>query len=368
MSLDLEAVQHLVKLLSKYSPSGGEGEAQDEVFSLLVSKGFENVRRDPVGNVIGEKGDGDKTLLFCSHVDTVPGVIDVRVESGRIFGRGAVDAKASLIAMIMAASNYTSRSLRLLFSSVVGEESDSKGVKRLLEEISPPDYVIIGEPTGIRAAAVAYRGSATVKIRVSTAGGHSSSPTDDVNAIIQLMRLVEYVKSKFTFSKDLFSNIWVSITMVRGGYGDSRIPDSSEACLNLRYPPKIGFRDLSRMFAEALKEYLENNKGVTSIQHEFLEHLDGYVSVKDQFMLNAVRESVKKVTGENLLLIRKLGTSDFNYTGIRWGRPQIAWGPGDPSLAHSLSESISIDELVKGVKTYEYFLKIFSLSLTSSNF
>ncbi|MEM2276306.1 MAG: acetylornithine deacetylase, partial [Thermoproteota archaeon] len=93
MNLNSEAVQQLVKLLSKYSPSGEEGEAQEEVFSLLVSKGFENVRTDRVGNVIGEKGDGNRALLFCSHIDTVPGMIDVKVESGRIFGRGAVDAK-----------------------------------------------------------------------------------------------------------------------------------------------------------------------------------------------------------------------------------------------------------------------------------
>ncbi|MEM3079250.1 MAG: M20/M25/M40 family metallo-hydrolase, partial [Thermoproteota archaeon] len=186
-------MQPLVKLLSKYSPSGEEEDAQQEVFSLLLANGFENVRRDPVGNVLGEKGDGGRTLLFCSHVDTVPGFIEVRLESGRIFGRGAVDAKASLTAMALAASTYSSRSLRLVYSSVVGEESDSKGVRRLLEEIPAPDYVVIGEPTGMRAAAVAYRGSATVSIRVSTQGGHSSSPLDDFNAIVQTMRLVEHV-------------------------------------------------------------------------------------------------------------------------------------------------------------------------------
>jgi len=357
-------VQQLVRLLSKYSPSGGEKEAQEEVFSLLVSKGFENVRIDAAGNVIGEKGDGDKTLLFCSHIDTVPGLINVRVESGRIFGRGAVDAKSPLLAMLLAASNYNSQRLRLVFSSVVGEESDSKGVKHLLEEISQPDYVIIGEPTGMRAAAIAYRGSANVMIRVSTAGGHSSSPMDDSNAIIQLMRLFEHLKNRFAFSKDVFSNISVSITMVKGGYGDSRIPDSSEACLNLRYPPSVSFEKLEELFTGALKEYLEHNSSVLSVKHEFLDHLDGYVSVKDQVMLNAVREAVKKVIRKDLLLIRKLGTSDFNYTGIKWGRPQIAWGPGDPSLAHSVNESISLEEFLQGVKTYEAFLRIFSSSLS----
>lgn len=365
MSRGLEAVQPLVKLLTKYSPSGDEEEAQQEVFSLLLANGFENVRRDPAGNVLGEKGDGGRTLLFCSHVDTVPGLIEVKLESGRIFGRGAVDAKASLVAMALAASNYGGRSLRLLYSSVVGEESDSKGVRRLLEEIPVPDYVIIGEPTGIRAAAVAYRGSATVSIRVSTQGGHSSSPMDDFNAIVQTMRLVEHVKTRMTFSKDLFSNIGVSITMIKGGYGDSRIPDSCEARLNLRYPPPIGFEKLSRMFSTVLNEYVENMGGTLKTDYDFIDHLDGYASAKDQVLINAVREAVRKTLGRELLLIRKLGTSDFNYTGLKWGRPQLAWGPGDPSLAHSSLESITVEEFMQGVEAYRVFLNSLASSLAS---
>lgn len=364
MSRSSEAVHLLTRLLSKYSPSGEENEAQQEVFSLLVENGFENVRMDQAGNVIGEKGDGGRTLLFCSHVDTVPGWINVRLESGRIWGRGAVDAKASLLAMALAASNYRGKGLRLVYSSVVGEESDSKGVKQLLEETPRPDYVLIGEPTGMRTAAIAYRGSATVRVRVSTRGGHSSSPIEDSNAIIQIMRLVEHIKAKFTFSKDIFSNIGVSITMIRGGYGDSRVPDCSEACLNLRYPPNIGFEELSKIFSSSISEYVEKNKQVLNVSQEFLDHLDGYVSAKDQVMLNSVRNAVATVLGRELLLIRKLGTSDFNYTGLKWGRPQIAWGPGDPSLAHSSEESISIEEFAQGIKAYEHFLNSLASSIS----
>jgi putative aminopeptidase FrvX len=68
MSPGLEAVQPLVKLLSKYSPSGEEEEAQQEVFSLLLENGFENVRRDPAGNVLGEKGErGQDAALLLSR-------------------------------------------------------------------------------------------------------------------------------------------------------------------------------------------------------------------------------------------------------------------------------------------------------------
>ncbi|MGQ9479349.1 MAG: M20/M25/M40 family metallo-hydrolase [Thermoproteota archaeon] len=364
MNQSSEAVHLLIRLLSQYSPSGEEHDAQEYVYNLLVENGFENVRKDSVGNVIGEKGDGDKTLLFCSHIDIVPGWISVRLESGEVWGRGAVDAKSPLLAMIVAASGYESRSLRLVFSSVVGEESDSKGVRRLLEEMPPPDYVLIGEPTGMRAAAIAYRGGATVRIHVSTRGGHSSSPLDDSNAIIQLMRLVNYLSNRFAFSRDDFSNISVSITMVKGGHGDSRIPEDCEASLNIRYPPSIPFEKLSAIFSSAVSEYLEKNPSVLSIKHEFQDHVDGYASKRDQKMIEAARRAVKTTLGKDLLLIRKLGTSDFNYVGLKWGRPQLAWGPGNPSLAHSLEERISVEEFNAGIMMYGLFLQNLSSILS----
>lgn len=355
MSQNSEAVRLLLRLLSKYSPSGEEDEAQGELFSILLRNGFENVRRDQVGNVMGEKGDGDRTLLFCSHIDTVPGRIEVRLESGRVYGRGAVDAKASLLAMALAASSYRGRGLRLIYASVIGEEADSKGVVHLLEEIPPPDYVLIGEPTGTRTVAIAYRGSTSVLMRITTRGGHSSSPLDENNAILQAVRIMEHLKASFTFSKDDFSNIGVSMTMLRGGHGDSRIPEECETSLNLRYPPQIGFEELLRMFSSAIAEYIEKNEQV-KILYEFKDHLDGYFSKKEPRMINAARMAIRDVLGKELLLIRKLGTSDFNYTGLRWNRPQIAWGPGDPSLAHSSEESISLEEFISGIRVYENFL------------
>jgi len=66
-----------------------------------------HVHRDEVGNVIGEIGEGSPVVLLCGHMDTVEGEIPVRVEDGQLYGRGSVDAKGPLAAMIMAASNFT---------------------------------------------------------------------------------------------------------------------------------------------------------------------------------------------------------------------------------------------------------------------
>ena len=97
------AVNLLSQMVKIYSPSGKEGKISlflaDEMKKLGLS-----VHRDEVGNVIGQIGEGSPVVLFCGHMDTVEGVIPVRVEDGHLYGRGSVDAKGPLAAMIVAAS------------------------------------------------------------------------------------------------------------------------------------------------------------------------------------------------------------------------------------------------------------------------
>ena len=64
--------------------------------------GFE-VGKDAIGNVIGVVGEGEPVILLCGHMDTVAGHLPLRIEEGKIYARGAVDAKGPLAAMIMAA-------------------------------------------------------------------------------------------------------------------------------------------------------------------------------------------------------------------------------------------------------------------------
>ncbi|MEM3041907.1 MAG: M20/M25/M40 family metallo-hydrolase, partial [Nitrososphaerota archaeon] len=101
------SVELLRKMLETYSPSGKEKELRVLLEEELQKLGFERVRTDRAGNVYGEVGVGSPTVLLCGHMDTVPGWIPVKVEDNKVYGRGAVDAKSSLAAMISAAASFT---------------------------------------------------------------------------------------------------------------------------------------------------------------------------------------------------------------------------------------------------------------------
>ncbi|TRO47741.1 acetyl-lysine deacetylase, partial [Candidatus Bathyarchaeota archaeon] len=88
-------IRFLTNLLGIYSPSGCEEEISEFLITEMKELGF-SVKKDSIGNVIGEIGQGDLTILLCGHMDTVVGHLPLRVENDRIYARGAVDAKGPL--------------------------------------------------------------------------------------------------------------------------------------------------------------------------------------------------------------------------------------------------------------------------------
>jgi len=85
----------LQEIVQRYSPTGSEAQVAKFVVSFLREQGIKSYI-DKVGNVIAGEGD----LLLCSHMDTIPGELPVRIEGDLIYGRGVVDAKASVASFI----------------------------------------------------------------------------------------------------------------------------------------------------------------------------------------------------------------------------------------------------------------------------
>jgi LysW-gamma-L-lysine carboxypeptidase len=98
-----QAVRLLTNLLGIYSPSGKEDDIGNFLAQEMTKLGFQ-VGKDSIGNVIGVVGEGEPTILLCGHMDTVAGHLPLRVEEGKIYARGAVDAKGPLAAMVIAAA------------------------------------------------------------------------------------------------------------------------------------------------------------------------------------------------------------------------------------------------------------------------
>src|SRR5207245_1174248 len=122
----------LQSMLGIPSLSGEEDRLAEWLLKRLGELEFQS-ERDQAGNVTAAWGSGDREVVLLGHIDTVPGLIPVRVEGGRLHGRGAVDAKGPLAAAIAAVARQPRQGrLRYTVIGAVEEEGSSKGAYHLL--------------------------------------------------------------------------------------------------------------------------------------------------------------------------------------------------------------------------------------------
>ena len=167
--------------------------------------GYDEVTTDRLGNVIGRIGPGNgKKLLYDAHMDTVDvGDIDRwkrnpfggEIEHGVLYGRGAVDMKGALAAMIYAGKAIVESGLRLagdLYVVGVVQEEPCEGlaIRHLIEEERlRPDWVLLGEATNLQVAR-GQRGRVEFRLVVHGRSCHASAPERGVNAIYEAARAI----------------------------------------------------------------------------------------------------------------------------------------------------------------------------------
>ncbi len=227
------------------------------------------VRKDAIGNVIGEIGQGKPTILLCGHMDTVEGHIPLRIEEDKIYARGAVDAKGPLAAMIMAAATVAKEPTfhaKILVASVVEEEATSRGVKHLISDGISADYAIFGEPSGAESITIGYKGSLHLKVTCITETGHSSTPWLYENALekaFELWRLIKNSYPPIEKQESPYHAITACLTKVSGGKANSVIPFESEIHIDIRIPPQFTSNQVLSETQKVIAKYQADNPKVT---------------------------------------------------------------------------------------------------------
>ncbi|MGQ9515338.1 MAG: M20/M25/M40 family metallo-hydrolase [Thermoproteota archaeon] len=340
-------VSFLKALLLAYSPSGRERAACAYLKKFLSKSGFERVRVDRIGNVLAERGEGKPTILLCGHIDTVRGKLPVKIEDNRIYGRGAVDAKGPLAAMVLAAKEYNGKG-KLIICAAVGEESDSRGAIWLSSLPRMADAAIFGEPTGLRAAAYAHRGSISIRLEINTGGGHPATPWGYKNAVEEAFLLVDRIRHSLGSGMDKFLNPSVTITQIRGGGSENRIPEWSSILLDIRFPHTWSASGIYNKIVEILDGA---SQGYT-YSIKMLGATEPFVADKDSVVVRCLREAVLETIGSRLLLVRKTGSGDMGLIGSKWNIPVVTYGPCDPRLSHTKAEFVELEEFKNGIKIY----------------
>lgn len=354
----LDDAAALIRLRSA-NPPGDERPVAEWVAARLDGIASE-ITVDPLSegraNVVAsfDFGPGPKFLL-CTHLDVVPPTSqdqwEPQVREGRLFGRGACDAKGILAAMIAASERLAARRRdlagRLIVAGVADEESYATGVRALVSKGLDADAAIVGEPTENQAV-LASRGALRLAVRFQGRSAHASSPSSGANAIYGAAHFILAIQS---LDRELSANAQrgsCAATVVSGGSKLNVIPDSCTVQVDRRLGPtetrseathQIEGR-LARLAVESPHlSYVVTSAG-TSVE-PFQIDADGAFARR---LLSALEQHAPGPVF--------VAATDAPHL-IAAGIPTAILGPGALDSAHTADESVDVRALVEAIDRYE---------------
>ncbi|HWQ84452.1 MAG TPA: YgeY family selenium metabolism-linked hydrolase [Anaerolineales bacterium] len=356
------------------SPSCQEEAAARFTAEKMAALGYDEVKIDRFGNVIGRVGHGEKVILFDSHTDTVI-VTDAEhwavppfsgeIKDGYLWGRGSVDMKSGLAASAYAAALAKNQGLLegktvYVTGTVVEEDCDGEGLKHALEENHiQPDYAIICEPSA-NLISTGHKGKAQIIIQTRGVSAHGSAPEKGVNAVYEMAEIIQRIEA---------ANFALQ---TQGRHGTLVLAQISSTAVSLNAVPS------------ACEVYLDRRLVVAESEQTIQEEMDRITSGKNAtWKFDDLQR--KTWTGADITynplapaweisLEHPLAQAfiaacsetfgqppqeseywDFSTNAIatvRKGIPTIGFGPGEHKLAHMRDEKCSVDQIVEACAVY----------------
>jgi acetylornithine deacetylase len=345
----ISAVELLQDLVRIPSPSGQEDAVVARLEDALNSLGLKPERRGRNVTALLDGGAGP-LLLLSSHTDTVPVGADwtkdphaAKIEDGKLYGRGANDAKGPLTAMILGAARAFAKDApkgKVLLAASCEEETMGQGLEKLLPQLPRPDAAVVGEPTGLKPA-VAQKGLIVLEITAAGRSAHAAHG-GGVNAIEAAARDV-LALSRVAFSKShpALGAPTLHVTQIAGGERHNVIPDRCKLVVDIRTTPNY-----------TTEEILSH---VTSV-------VAGSVHVRSSRLGSVETDPAHAVVQAALTAnpsARPYGSPTLSDWVFLKGIPTVKVGPGESKRSHTADEYIEVAELEAGVAFYEKLIRAY---------
>ncbi len=313
------------KLLKIPSISGSEKEIAEFLFNRL-SKTFK-VEKQIIGNSFNILAIyGNPIIILTTHMDTVPGLLELKEDDEYLYGRGACDAKGIIAAMVCACEKAVEEGLNnfgILLD--VCEETDFSGIKEAINLVNP-EFLIVGEPTNFDIV-YGQKGLLGIKLICKGKSAPGSTPELGISAINNL--IVNLIKiNNLKLPEDNFlGKTTLNIGLINGGNAVNTVPDYAEAT--------IEFRSVTNN-KELIKLIKKNILGC---------------SIK-------ILYNFENVINNNLEFIKDLNLNNKTVSYFSemyfWNKKSktIVFGPGNYDLAHSNEERIKKEDIKKGKLIY----------------
>lgn len=313
-------------------------------------------------SVIATLGSGDPVIMLHAHIDTVP-VAETEAKNwsvdpyaaiecdGCLYGKGSVDDKAPLAAMMMTLLHAAQREKplngTLILAAAAEEEVGGQlGTRWLADQghLPPCDFIIVGEQTHNQIA-TAHKGVVRATVRVTGKSVHATNPERGINAITAMAKVVlaldAYHRSLAQCNHPLVGTPTCNVGVIHGGSTANAVPDSCVVHLDRRMIPG----------EDPLQVQEELRQVIASVNVQ-----PAQVTISDFLVSNWFNSSLKSALSQTFAKavgafvgdpgpIGYMPGSDAKHlTGITRGE-MVVFGPGSYEVAHAYDEYVDLAEL-----------------------
>lgn len=360
-------------LINRESVTPHDGGCQQMLTERLAGLGFgaEWLLFGDVSNVIishGEMSGDEPSLWFLGHTDVVPSgplekwttpPFEADIRNARLYGRGAVDMKGAVAAMVVALEEFVKAHPDhagqvgiLLTSDEEGPADD--GITRVADALKArsgaPRYCLVGEPSCHTVLGdtvrIGRRGSMHARLKVFGVQGHSAFPDKLNNPIHQLAPfLAALTTKKWDAGDENFPPTHCQITNIHAGTGAENVtPGVAELWVNFRNAPASPSSVIKRSVEDLLAEH-----GIDQYECDWRVSGEPFRSAPGtlrQVTLAAIREELSIEPDANT----GGGTSDGRFIAPL-GTEVLEFGLINATI-HQIDENTEIDHLDSLCRVY----------------
>lgn len=389
-ALEAEAAALLGRLVQFDSTLGREGPCLDFVADALGLQGLAVTRvptepgrlkdhpgfspplipyvgRDNVAALHRPRTREGRSLVLQAHVDVVPPGAEEEwttppfqpdVRDGRVWGRGAGDMKAGLVANMIALKALARAGLapaaEVQVHAVIEEECTGNGALATMLAMPKADAVIIPEPgPGYEAIYTAEVGVVWAWVTVTGRPAHVRDMQAGVNAIEAAMTLAARFK-EYEAAMNRAERVHaafhgvnhpvnVNLGTVEGGEWNSSVASKCRIGLRvgvmLGYPAAQAKADIERIVAEAAADPALRGAKVALSWGGFMA--DACAFDRSSPIALLAERCFAEAGGGNLRAYPATGLTDGRFFELYQGTPVAVFGP-DAENIHGIDESVGI--------------------------
>ena len=374
---DEQKIKYLQDLVKIKTVNGNEAEAAEYIAALLKEHGIESYgveyEEGRVSLVADVKGQGEgKLLVLSGHTDVVSEGDEAlwtydpyaaEIHDGKMYGRGATDMKAGLMALILAMIELKEEGAEfngtLRLAASVGEEVGMYGSKQLTEEghLNGANGFIIGEPSSMSQIIYGHKGSLQYEIHAIGQSAHSSMPELGIDALQLMVDYINNANAKFAeaFAKGTNEALGDTInvnTVINGGAQINSVAERVVLKANARTIPEVDNQVVLDQINAAIDEVNATSKG--ELKLNILQNNYFAMSKED----NPLIEALVKASSVDVKRLAISGATDASNFGRISPEYDLAiYGPGSLSLAHVVDEYVEVQEYLDFIDLYKAAIK-----------